>query len=55
MRVVFAGGWGVVRASNTGSYLIAKFEGNSEEEMEQVKAFFRERLKDADPMMLLPF
>ncbi len=55
LRVEFAGGWGVVRASNTGSYLIAKFEGNSEEEMEQVKAFFRERLKDADPMMLLPF
>ena len=44
-----------VRASNTGSYLVARFEANTTEDLEMVKTFFRDRLHKADPMMLLPF
>ena len=55
LRVEFAGGWGIVRASNTGSYLVARFEANTPEDLEMVKTFFRDRLHMADPMMLLPF
>lgn len=55
LRVEFPHGWGIVRASNTGAYLVAKFEANSEDELEMVKSFFRERLLRADPMLLLPF
>lgn len=55
LRVEFAGGWGIVRASNTGSYLVARFEANTTDDLEMVKAFFRDRLHKADPMMLLPF
>lgn len=53
LRVEFAYGWGVVRASNTGSYLVARFEANDEVGLQQIKATFKELLQKADPMMLV--
>ncbi len=29
-RIVFEGGWGLIRASNTGEELVMRFEGNTE-------------------------
>lgn len=55
LRIEFAHGWGVVRASNTGSYLVARFEANSEDDLQQVKSTFKDLLQKADPMMLLSF
>ena len=55
LRIEFTHGWGIVRASNTGSYLVARFEANSEEELQQVKSTFKDLLQKADPMMLLSF
>lgn len=53
LRIEFAYGWGVVRASNTGSYLVARFEANDESGLQQIKAVFKELLQKADPMMLV--
>ncbi|MCP5174077.1 MAG: phosphomannomutase/phosphoglucomutase [Moraxellaceae bacterium] len=53
LRIEFAHGWGVVRASNTGSYLVARFEANTEDDLQQVKSTFKELLQKADPMMLI--
>lgn len=55
LRIEFGFGWGVVRASNTGSYLVARFEANDEEGLQKVKNTFKELLQKADPMMLLSF
>lgn len=55
LRVEYIHGWGLVRPSNTGAYLVARFEGNDEEGLEMVKSRFREMLIEADPMLLLPF
>lgn len=55
LRIEFAYGWGVVRASNTGSYLVARFEANDEDGLQQVKNTFKELLQKADPMMLVSF
>lgn len=55
LRVEFPYGWGIVRASNTGSHLVARFEANDEAGLEQIKAFFRDLLQLADPMLLPSF
>ncbi len=55
LRIEFGFGWGVVRASNTGSYLVARFEANDEEGLQKVKNTFKELLQKADPMMLVSF
>ncbi|HEX5361081.1 MAG TPA: phosphomannomutase/phosphoglucomutase [Fluviicoccus sp.] len=55
LRIEYAHGWGLVRPSNTGAYLVARFEGNDEQGLEMVKTQFREMLIQADPMLLLPF
>ena len=34
LRVEFTESWGIVRASNTGSYLVARFEANDEESLQ---------------------
>ena len=55
LRVEFTESWGIVRASNTGSYLVARFEANDEESLQQVKEFFKDLLQKSDPMLLLSF
>ncbi len=55
LRVEFPDGWGLVRASNTGAHLVARFEGNDDEALQRVQECFKYMLQEADPMMLLPF
>lgn len=55
LRIEFAQGWGVVRASNTGSYLVARFEANNEDCLQDIKEIFKSLLQQAEPMMLLSF
>ena len=37
MRISFPNGWGLVRASNTQPVLVCRFEGDSEEKMNEIK------------------
>ena len=55
VRVDFAEGWGLVRASNTGAFLTARFEANSEEALETIKGDFRAQLARVAPDLQLPF
>lgn len=45
LRVDFADGWGLVRASNTTPVLVLRFEGNDEQALERIKSLFREQLQ----------
>ena len=55
LRVDFDDGWGMVRASNTSSNLVMRFEGESPEALVQIKARFRQSLLAMDPQLVLPF
>ena len=55
IRVDYSDGWGLLRASNTTPALTARFEGNSAEALERIKAQFREQLKQIVPSMESPF
>jgi len=55
IRVDFAEGWGLVRASNTSAALTARFEANSAEALESIKEQFRARLAAAAPDLELNF
>lgn len=55
LRVDFAKGWGLVRASNTQPALTLRFEGDTEETLEQLKGLFKRELKKADPRLPLEF
>lgn len=43
-RVLFDGGWGLIRVSNTQSVLVLRFEANSEEKLEEIRNIFMEKL-----------
>ena len=45
LRAEFPGGWGLIRPSNTTPNLTLRFEANTNENLEQIKARFREQLK----------
>lgn len=45
LRVDFAEGWGLVRASNTTACLTLRFEADDEESLEDIQNLFREKLK----------
>ncbi|MFC1824987.1 phosphomannomutase/phosphoglucomutase [Thermodesulfobacteriota bacterium] len=44
-RVLFEGGWGLIRASNTQPVLVLRFEANNENELEEIKTLFMDKLK----------
>lgn len=46
LRVDFADGWGLVRASNTEPALTLRFEADSDESLENIKNAFRELLRE---------
>jgi phosphomannomutase/phosphoglucomutase len=52
-RVIFPGGWGLVRASNTNPYLTLRFEARSKEELEEMKRIVFEALARY-PFVTLP-
>jgi phosphomannomutase/phosphoglucomutase len=49
IRVDFNEGWGLVRASNTGAALTARFEADTEEDLETIKGEFRSQIARAAP------
>ncbi len=55
LRVDFADGWGLVRASNTSPALTARFEASTEEGLREVMASFKSQIESAEPELQLPF
>ncbi len=55
VRVEFQDGWGLCRASNTTPVLVLRFEAESEDALEKIKAVFRNNLKRLAPDLELNF
>ncbi len=55
LRVDFSGGWGLVRPSNTSPFLVARFEAESEAELERIQTIFRVLLRSVSADLKLPF
>lgn len=55
VRVDYRNGWGLVRASNTTPCLVLRFEADTEEVLERIKALFKEKLLSVDSSLALPF
>jgi phosphomannomutase/phosphoglucomutase len=55
IRVDFTDGWGLVRASNTDAALTARFEADTEENLELIKAEFRAQIALVEPDLELNF
>ena len=55
IRVDYTDGWGLVRASNTGAALTARFEADTEENLELIKAEFRAQIALVEPDLELNF
>jgi phosphomannomutase/phosphoglucomutase len=45
-RVLFDGGWGLVRASNTQPVLVFRFEAQDEERLEQIRQIFMNKFEE---------
>lgn len=54
IRVEFADGWGLLRASNTTPCLVARFEANTIEALERIKALFKEQLHSINNHFSVP-
>ncbi len=55
LRVDFAKGWGLVRASNTAPVLTLRFEASNENGIEQLKTLFKRELQKIDDTLPLDF
>ena len=55
VRADFPKSWGLVRASNTTPMLVLRFEGETADDLEQIKTLFREQLLALVPELELPF
>lgn len=55
LRVDFPDGWGLVRASNTTPVLVLRFEADTPEALERIKAQFRSQLQPLLGQAELPF
>ncbi|MCB1837338.1 MAG: phosphomannomutase/phosphoglucomutase [Alcanivoracaceae bacterium] len=55
LRVDFEDGWGLVRASNTGPTLVARFEGTNDAALTRIKDQFKQQLLAINPQLRLPF
>ncbi|MBJ6982105.1 phosphomannomutase/phosphoglucomutase [Luteimonas sp. MC1572] len=55
LRVDWADGWGLVRASNTTPVLVLRFDADSEEALHRIREDFRAQLLAIDPDLPLPF
>jgi phosphomannomutase / phosphoglucomutase len=52
LRLEFAQGWGLVRASNTGPYLTLRAEASSREQLHDIKALLTRELRKLDPALV---
>jgi phosphomannomutase/phosphoglucomutase len=55
LRVEFAGGWGLVRASDTEPAISFRFEANDRATLDEIKAKFRKVMSEAVPDLVPPF
>ena len=55
LRVEYVDGWGLVRASNTTSTLVLRFEADNKEALERIEEQFRNLLLQLEPTLKLPF
>lgn len=55
LRVEFPKGWGLLRASNTTPCLVARFEAEDNDSLEQIQLMFREQMQLVDMELELPF
>ncbi|WP_312846272.1 phosphomannomutase/phosphoglucomutase [Marinobacter arenosus] len=55
IRVDYADGWGLCRASNTTPVLVLRFEAETEQGLERIKGVFREQLHKAAPDVTADF
>lgn len=55
LRVEYADSWGLLRASNTTPCLVARFEAQNNEGMEQIKSRFKSQLQELDKSLQIPF
>jgi len=46
-RVLFDGGWGLIRSSNTQPVLVLRFEATDEKRLEEIRSIFMEKLERA--------
>ncbi len=46
VKVLFADGWGLVRASNTQPILVLRFEARSEEKLREIKSLITSKIKE---------
>ncbi|ALM51309.1 phosphomannomutase/phosphoglucomutase [Halomonas huangheensis] len=54
IRVDYADGWGLCRASNTTPMLVLRFEGNDQAALTRIRQCFAAALADIDPTLILP-
>lgn len=55
LRVEFAHGWGLLRASNTTPCLVARFEAEDMASLNKIQALFKVQLKAVDEDLAIPF
>lgn len=55
LRVEFNDGWGLLRASNTTSCLILRFEACNSKRLNEIKTQFKEQLQSLDQKLNIPF
>lgn len=55
LRIDFAKGWGLARASNTGPELTLRFEGETTDVIDQLKMLFKRELEKVDASLNLDF
>lgn len=55
VRVEFAHGWGLVRASNTTPCLVARFEAVDSEKLTEIQALFKAQMQAIDAALEIPF
>ncbi|MGD8497383.1 MAG: phosphomannomutase/phosphoglucomutase [Chromatiales bacterium] len=55
LRADFPGGWALLRGSNTTPALIARFEADTEAELDRLRELFRARIRSLDAGLEIPF
>jgi len=55
VRVDYAKGWGLIRASNTTPVLVLRFEADTKDELERIQNVFRSQLQRVAPDLNLHF
>lgn len=55
LRVEYPRSWGLVRSSNTGPHLTLRFEGETEQDLEEIKSRFRDEFTRLIPQLEINF